>query len=199
MQAADRHDLLPGHKRSMTRVKTLKPENNKLTSYFHYYSNTIVTALVCHLYDEFWEKNSLTDKFPSLLFVWDFQRLQRKILWPTKIALVSCSTRNRHISESETGCRQREITLNGFMPVWILKEAREKSTMASCSQRFPDHCMLWRIIGYWYLSMWHQAKLLPWCEGNLTFTTTHGSFGPVNIKRSRALYLYTGPLDSPVA
>ena len=28
------------------------------------------------------------------------------------------------------------MTLNGFRPVWILKEACEKSTMASCSRRF---------------------------------------------------------------
>ena len=85
-------------------------------SYFHYYFNTIVTALVCYLYDEFLEKDSLTDKFPSLSFVRDFPRLQRKILRTTKIALVSCSCRNKH-NESETGCRLRELNLNGFMPV----------------------------------------------------------------------------------
>ena len=56
---------------------------------------SVVTALVCYLYDGFSEKNYLTDKFPSLLFVRDFHRLQRKILWSTKIALESCSCRNR--------------------------------------------------------------------------------------------------------
>ena len=29
----------------------------------------------------------------------------------------SCSCRNKHKRESETGCRLREITLNGFRPV----------------------------------------------------------------------------------
>ena len=94
-----------------------KPKIYELTSYFHFYFNTMVTALVCYLYDKFSEKNSLTDKFPSLSLVRDFLRLQRKILRPMKIALVSCSCRNRHKSESETGCRLREIALNGFRPV----------------------------------------------------------------------------------
>ena len=57
------------------------------------------------------------DKFPSLSFVPDFPRLQRKILWTTKIALVSCSCRNDH-NKRETGCRLREINLNGFRPMW---------------------------------------------------------------------------------
>ena len=45
-------------------------------SYFHNYFNTIVNGLICYLYDEFSEKNSLTDKFPSLSFVRDFPRPQ---------------------------------------------------------------------------------------------------------------------------
>ena len=61
-------------------INTLKTKIYELTSYFHYYFNTIVTALVCYLYVEFSEKDSLTDKFPSLSFVPDIPRLQRKIL-----------------------------------------------------------------------------------------------------------------------
>ena len=61
-------------------VNTLKPKIYKLKSYFHYYFNTIDTALVCYLYDGFSEKNSLTDKFPSLSFIRDFPRFQRKII-----------------------------------------------------------------------------------------------------------------------
>ena len=70
--------------------------------------------MVCYLYDEFSEKSSLTDKFPSLSLFEIFQG-------------------NKYKSESETGCRLREITQ------WVqafVKEAREKSTMASCSRRF---------------------------------------------------------------
>ena len=65
----------------------MKPKIYELTSYFHNYFNTIVTGLVCYLYNEFSENNSVTDKFPSLSFVRDFLRFQRKILWTTKIAL----------------------------------------------------------------------------------------------------------------
>ena len=52
----------------------------------------IVTALVCYLYGEF---SALMDTFPSLSFVRDFPRLQTKILWTTKISLVSYSCRIR--------------------------------------------------------------------------------------------------------